>query len=78
MIDAEQIYEKAKGLDPERLRTLDAFLDFLLARESSEGDESAFAPTRLEPPDTPSVYRGPPLTLEQMREAVDAEAGRHR
>jgi AbrB family looped-hinge helix DNA binding protein len=36
-----------------------------------------FPPTELEPPDTPSVYRGRPLSLEEMEQAVLAEAGKH-
>ena len=36
-----------------------------------------FAPTELESPDTPSIYRGKPLSLEEMEQAVLAEAGRH-
>lgn len=34
--------------------------------------------SRIEPPDTPSVYRGPPLSLEAMDAAIMAEAARHR
>lgn len=37
-----------------------------------------FTPTELEPPDAPSVYRGKPLSLEEMERAVMAEAGKHR
>ena len=37
-----------------------------------------FPPTELESPDTPSVYRGKPLSLEEMDRAVMAEAGKHR
>lgn len=39
-------------------------------------DQAAFAPTQFEDAATPSVYDGPPLTLEQMREAIDWEAGK--
>ena len=38
-------------------------------------DGGAFRRSSLEAPDAPSVYRGRPLTLAQMREAVDWEAG---
>lgn len=37
-----------------------------------------FPPTELESPDTPSVYRGRPLSLEEMDRAVLAEASRHK
>lgn len=37
-----------------------------------------FPPTELESVDAPSPYRGKPLSLEEMDQAVDAEAGRHR
>lgn len=36
-----------------------------------------FLPTELESPDTPSVYSGKPLSLEEMERAVLAEAGKH-
>lgn len=37
-----------------------------------------FPATELESPDTPSVYGGKPLSLEEMDQAVMAEAGKHR
>ena len=37
-----------------------------------------FPPTELEPADGPSVYKGKPLSLEEMDKAVEIEAGRHR
>ncbi len=37
-----------------------------------------FAPTLLESPDAPSVYKGKALTLEDMKSAVKKEAGSHR
>lgn len=37
-----------------------------------------FPATELEPVDTPSVYRGKPLSLEEMDQAVNTEAGKHR
>lgn len=39
---------------------------------------SEFPPSMLEPPDTPSVYKAKPLTLEDMDNAVITEAGKHR
>lgn len=37
-----------------------------------------FPSTELEPVDTPSVYQGRPLSLDEMEQAVVAEAGKHR
>jgi AbrB family looped-hinge helix DNA binding protein len=37
-----------------------------------------FPPTDLEPSDTPSLFVGKPLFLEDMERAVMAEAGKHR
>jgi hypothetical protein len=36
-----------------------------------------FAPSQLESPDTPSVYYGKPLSLEDMERAINMEAGKH-
>ena len=76
MIDAEQIYVRAKSLDPARLQTLAEFLDFLLTRGDGVAAAGAFAQSTLEDPTAASVYQGETLTLEQMRAAVDWEAGR--
>jgi AbrB family looped-hinge helix DNA binding protein len=37
-----------------------------------------FPPTELESPDTPSIYSGKPLSLEELELAVLTEAGRHK
>lgn len=34
--------------------------------------------SRPEPPDAPSVYQGPPLSLEEMDASIVAEAARHK
>jgi len=39
---------------------------------------SPFPVSQLEPPDTPSIYQGAPLTLEDMEKAIDIEAGNHK
>ncbi|OAD18822.1 transcriptional regulator, AbrB family [Candidatus Thiomargarita nelsonii] len=39
---------------------------------------SPFPVSQLEPPDTPSIYQGAPLTLEDMEKAIDIEAGKHK
>ena len=36
-----------------------------------------FLPSQLESPDTPSVYTGKPLSLDDMEAAIEEEAGRH-
>ena len=48
------------------------------------GDDLVIKPSRifpstvLESPETPSIYGGKPLSLEEMDQAVLAEAARHR
>ncbi|HBA86433.1 MAG TPA: AbrB family transcriptional regulator [Geobacter sp.] len=37
-----------------------------------------FPSTELESPDTPSIYQGKPLSLEEMERAVLVEAAKHR
>jgi AbrB family looped-hinge helix DNA binding protein len=37
-----------------------------------------FAATKLEPPDTPSIYTGKPLTIAAMDRAIETEAGKQR
>ena len=37
-----------------------------------------FPPSAIEPIDQPSIYQGPPLTLEDMQLAIAEEAGCHR
>lgn len=37
-----------------------------------------FPPTELEPSDAPSVYKGKPLSLEEMERAVMVEAGKQK
>jgi len=37
---------------------------------------SAFPVSELESPDTPSIYQGVPLTLEDMEKAIQLEAGK--
>ncbi len=59
----------------------DAGTEFVIIDRGSElviKPTRIFPPSELEPPDAPSVYRGRPLTLEEMDQAVSAEAGKHR
>jgi hypothetical protein len=47
-------------------------------RSRKVGKVSEYLQTsRLEPADAPSIYRGPPLSLETMDPAIQAEAARH-
>jgi AbrB family looped-hinge helix DNA binding protein len=39
---------------------------------------NVFPPTELEPIDTPSIYQGKPLSLEEMEHVILTEAGKHR
>ncbi len=39
---------------------------------------SPFPVSQLEPPDSPSVYQGTPLSLEDMEKAIDIEAGKQK
>lgn len=79
MITADQIHERAQSLDPLRLQELSDFLEFLLAkRPPSQRKEDVFPPTQLESSDAHSVYQGRALSLEEMDQAVEFEAGRQR
>ena len=78
MIDVQQIARKASGLDEAGLQTLSEFLDFLLVKYRESVKKPVFPESTFESPDTPSVYRGKPLTLEEMREAIEWEAGHDR
>lgn len=75
MITAEQIYHKVQSLDPLSLQELANFLDYLLNKKSmSANSDEIFPETQLETIDTPSVYKGKPLTLEDMNKAIEWEA----
>lgn len=76
MINVEQVYHKAQLLDEQRLQELTDFLDFLLSKKTqSNKSDDIFPETKLESIDTPSVYQGKPLTIEEMNEAIEWEAG---
>jgi hypothetical protein len=78
MIDVQQIARKASGLDEAGLQTLSEFLDFLLVRHRDTAEKPVFPESTFESPDMPSVYSGKALTLEEMREAIEWEAGHDR
>ncbi len=87
----QAIQQRLHQLPPEFQQELLDFMEFLLFRMKSRrlSDKTVprlkfgrmspdyLPPTELEAPDAPSVYRGPPLTLEDMRAAIEDEAGRH-
>lgn len=75
MINAEEIDQKARILDEPGRIALAEFLDFLLTRHRIVTAGTDVAPTEFESDDAPSVYRGQPISLEQMREAIDWEGG---
>lgn len=68
-LDVSHLTEQAK-------QELLDFYRFLLQRPAPISSRP-FPPSQLEPPDTPSVYAGPPLTLEDMQRAINEEAGKH-
>jgi len=75
MTDVEQIYHKAQLLDTIRLQQLTDFLDFLLSKKPTVNTlANVFPETELESVDTPSVYQGKPLSLEDMDHAVEWQA----
>ncbi len=78
MINPEQIYHKAQLLDEQRLQELTDFLDFLLSKKNVQNKpDNIFPETQLETLDTPSVYQGKPLTIEEMNAAIEWEAGQN-
>ena len=59
----------------------DAGTEFLIIDRGTElviKPSIIFPPTELESPDTPTVYGGKPLSLEEMDQAVMNEAGKHK
>lgn len=87
----QAIQQKLPQLPPELQQELFDFMEFLLFKARARHlrnkaipilkfgrmSPDYLPPAELEPPDAPSVYRGPPLTLEDMRAAIEDEAGRH-
>lgn len=83
-MDTVKLSSKGQFILPKAIRDLhhwDAGTEFVIIDRGAElviKPTRVFPPTELEPPGTPSVYRGKPLTLEEMDQAVSAEAGKHR
>jgi AbrB family looped-hinge helix DNA binding protein len=83
-MDTVKLSSKGQFILPKAIRDRhhwEAGTEFVIIDRGSElviKPTRIFPPTELEPPDAPSVYRGRPLTLEEMEQAVSAEAGKHR
>lgn len=76
MISVEQIVSKAQVLDTVQLQELTDFMDFLLHKYPTKTQqEPVFPVTQLESLDTPSLYQGKALSLEDMQKAIEWEAG---
>jgi len=84
----QAIQQKLPQLSPELQQELLDFMEFLLSKAKPRclPDKTVpvlkfgrvspdyLPPAELEPPDAPSVYLGPPLTVEDMRAAIEEEA----
>jgi hypothetical protein len=78
MTTIDAIYKKAKYLDALRLQELSDFLDFLLQKKKmKKSANKLFLRTELEAPDSVSPYLGKPLSLDDMDNAIQFEAGLH-
>ena len=78
MTTIEAIYKKAKYLDALRLQELNDFLDFLLQKKKiKKSTNELFPRTKLEIFDGVSPYFGKPLSLDDMDNAIQFEAGLH-
>lgn len=77
MVSAEMIYQKAQQLSTFRLQELADYLDFLLSRDAlvSKKDTTLFPPTKIKYSHERPIYQGKPLTIEEMDEAIEYEAG---
>ena len=80
-METVKLSSKGQFILPKAIRDLhhwDAGTEFVIIDRGAElviKPTRVFPPTELEPPDTPSIYRGKPLTLEEMDKAVLVEAG---
>lgn len=76
MISVEKIITKAQALDTVQLQELTDFMDFLLSKyQTKTQEELVFPVTQLESLDTQPLYSGKLLSLEDMQEAIEWEAG---
>ena len=83
-MEAVKLSSKGQFVIPKAIRDRhhwEAGTEFVIIDRGSElviKPTRVFAPTELEPPDAPAVYRGKPLSLEEMKRAVMVEAGKRR
>lgn len=77
MVSAEIIYQKAQKLSTFRLQELADYLDFLLSRDAlvAKKNTTLFPPTKIKYSHEQPIYQGKPLTIEEMDNAIDYEAG---
>jgi hypothetical protein len=76
MISVEQIATKAQTLDSTQLQELTDFLDFLLSKHQKNiKNAPIFTATQLESLDSSLIYHGPSLSLNDMQDAIEWEAG---
>ena len=76
MTTIEAIYKKAKYLDALRLQELHDFLDFLLQQKKiGKVTNKPFPRTELEAFDSLSPYTGKSLSLDDMDNVIQFEAG---
>lgn len=77
----ERILAALRDLPPGRQTEVLDFVEFLRERRAHSTEPAisepagAFPATAFEEPEASSVYHGSPLTLAQMRDAIEWEAG---
>jgi len=83
-METVKLSSKGQFILPKAIRDLhhwDAGTEFVIIDRGAEliiKPTRVFPLTKLESPDTASIYKGKPLSLEEMELAVLAEAGKHR
>ena len=79
MITAETIYEKAKQLDSNTLQVVADFVDFVAGKRSKQQQFAEmrryFPAGKLETSVEKPAYTTKKLTIEEMDQAVEYEAG---
>ncbi len=83
-MDTVKLSSKGQFILPKAIRDRhhwDAGTEFVIIDRGAElviKPTRVFPPTELEALETPSVYQGKPLTIEDMKQAVSIEAGNHK
>jgi AbrB family looped-hinge helix DNA binding protein len=81
-MDTVKLSSKGQFILPKALRDRhhwEAGTEFIIIDRGAElviKPTRVFPPTELETSDTPSLHRGKPLSLEEMKQAVMVEAGK--